>query len=237
MAYKMRLESLNLKMLDFFEILIKEGKQVFRYSKSGYITTILFLLIAFILGVILAVILYQMSKSTECFNCKRCAKIMLSIKLVFVLLSIIFSFILMVSDASLGGFCKLIQELNENDFLSLKSYKPEIDIDIYNLLDTCYNKNSKEDMFSLLKTEQTSEFRFQEIGKILTGVSGYDLFQSQKDEITANFTQQINNLENDYRNRSEGIIYDHFNVTSSLKELNNEIDCSDTKFQLNTDSC
>lgn len=51
------------------------------------------------------------------------------------------------------------------------------------------------------------------------------------------FDEKMLNLETEYRNRSEGIIYDHFNVAETLRELNDEIDCDDIQFKLNPETC
>jgi len=72
---------------------------------------------------------------------------------VFVLLSFIFGIFILTADVSNSGFCDILQQLSDNKFELLKDFTPEIDQDIYDILNICYNSVNQGNFYNVIEND------------------------------------------------------------------------------------
>ncbi len=179
--FRSNLDRVNEKVVEFFEEVGFSAEDGLNFGKGGYITVIILAVIGFILAIILIVIVFCMTKSQECFYCKRCSKYMLIILGLIILTGLIGSFLLMIGSSSVSSFCGLLGDINEGDFTSLNSLDPAIDPEVYRIIKTCFDVNMSGNLYPVITSNSTAtEAEYEELIDLVDGVSYYNQYSDNK---------------------------------------------------------
>ena len=88
-----------------------------------------------------------MTKSRECFYCKKCSKILLIFLNLLIFGILVSTFFIIISVASISGFRTVLGDINKSQFSTVKELG--VDTQIANLIEKCYDKYSDGDAFSI----------------------------------------------------------------------------------------
>lgn len=235
--FRDRLDGINNKMTAFFKKFGTKSEKAMGYGKIGYIMLIVLFLVTLIFSSVLVIILFCMTKSGECYFCKKCTKIIL-IFFGFSILAFLFGiFVLMVGSSSVSSFCKVYGEMNQGNLEVLKNLENPLPDDIFDVLETCYDKTSS-DIYPLLTKGTNSTFLkedFKRLHDLVNGVSYYALFIRNRPNTT--YFENITDFEKNLDAINDGLISDHVNITNAINSINSEIDCNNENIQFNKENC
>lgn len=235
--FRDKLDEITNKMIIFFKDFGTKSEKAMGYGKIGYIMLISLFLITLIFSSVLVIILFCMTKSGECYFCKKCTKIILIFFGFSIFLFLVAIFILMVGSSSVSSFCKIYGEMNQGNFEPLKNLDEPISSDIVDVLETCF-ETSSSNIYPLLTKGTNSTFLeedFKRLFDLVNGVSYYSLFIRNRPNGT--YFENITDFEKNLDSINSGLITDHVNITNAIDKINSEIDCNNENIQFNKENC